>query len=54
MKLSIFGIPDAAQPPHQPLAIRKNWLQAEFAQGGTHLHSLRDSDSLELRIPLSP
>jgi ABC-type nitrate/sulfonate/bicarbonate transport system substrate-binding protein len=31
------------------LAIRKNWLQAEFSQGGTLLHSLRDSDSLELR-----
>ena len=31
------------------IAIRKNWLQAEFSQGGTILHSLRDSDSLELR-----
>jgi ABC-type nitrate/sulfonate/bicarbonate transport system substrate-binding protein len=31
------------------LAIRKNWLQEEFAQGGTVLHSLRDSDSLETR-----
>jgi len=31
------------------LAIQKNWLQAEFSQGGTLLHSLRDSDSLELR-----
>ena len=31
------------------LAIRKNWLQAEFSQHGTLLHSLRDSDSLELR-----
>jgi ABC-type nitrate/sulfonate/bicarbonate transport system substrate-binding protein len=31
------------------LAIRKNWLQAEFAQGGTVLHSLRDSDSLDIR-----
>lgn len=31
------------------LAIRKNWLQAEFAQGGTVLHSLRESDSVELR-----
>ena len=26
------------------IAIRKNWLQAEFARGGTILHSLRDSD----------
>ena len=31
------------------LAIRKNWLQAEFSQSGTVLHSLRDSDSLEVR-----
>ncbi|QAU33996.1 ABC transporter substrate-binding protein [Janthinobacterium sp. 17J80-10] len=31
------------------LAIRKSWLQAEFARGGTVLHSLRDSDSLEVR-----
>lgn len=31
------------------LAIRKNWLQEEFANGGTVLHSLRDSDSLETR-----
>lgn len=31
------------------LAIRKNWLQAEFAKPGTVLHSLRDSDSLETR-----
>ena len=31
------------------IAIRKQWLQAEFSQGGTVLHSLRDSDSLELR-----
>ncbi len=31
------------------LAIRKNWLQEEFAKGGTVLHSLRDSDSLETR-----
>ena len=31
------------------LAIRKNWLQAEFAQEGTVLHSLRDSDSLATR-----
>ncbi len=31
------------------LAIRKGWLQAEFSQGGTVLHSLRDSDSLETR-----
>lgn len=26
------------------MAIRKNWLQAEFSKGGTVLHSLRDSD----------
>jgi ABC-type nitrate/sulfonate/bicarbonate transport system substrate-binding protein len=26
------------------IAIRKNWLQAEFSRGGTILHSLRDSD----------
>jgi ABC-type nitrate/sulfonate/bicarbonate transport system substrate-binding protein len=31
------------------LAIRQNWLQAEFAQGGTVLHSLRDADSLATR-----
>jgi len=31
------------------LAIQKRWLQAEFSQGGTVLHSLRDSESLELR-----
>ncbi|MDQ8035938.1 MAG: ABC transporter substrate-binding protein [Pedobacter sp.] len=31
------------------LAIRKNWLQAEFAKPGTILHSLRDSESLETR-----
>lgn len=31
------------------LAIRKQWLQAEFSQGGTVLHSLRDSESLEVR-----
>lgn len=31
------------------LAIRKQWLQAEFSQGGTVLHSLRDSESLEIR-----
>jgi sulfonate transport system substrate-binding protein len=31
------------------LAIRKSWLQEEFAKGGTVLHSLRDSDSLETR-----
>lgn len=31
------------------LAIRKNWLQEEFAQAGTHLHSLRDSASLAVR-----
>lgn len=31
------------------LAIRKQWLQQEFAQAGTVLHSLRDSDSLAIR-----
>ena len=31
------------------LAIRKNWLQEEFSKGGTVLHSLRDSSSLEVR-----
>jgi ABC-type nitrate/sulfonate/bicarbonate transport system substrate-binding protein len=31
------------------LAIRKNWLQEEFDHPGTVLHSLRDSDSLEVR-----
>lgn len=31
------------------LAIRKNWLQEEFAAPGTELHSLRDSDSLAVR-----
>jgi sulfonate transport system substrate-binding protein len=31
------------------LAIRKNWLQQEFAGAGTELHSLRDSDSLAVR-----
>ncbi|MFM8898712.1 MAG: ABC transporter substrate-binding protein [Burkholderiales bacterium] len=31
------------------LAIRKQWLQAEFAKPGTVLHSLRDSHSLEVR-----
>lgn len=31
------------------LAIRKGFLQAEFAQGGTTLRSLRDSDSQALR-----
>ncbi len=31
------------------LAIRKDWLQAEFAQPGTELLSLRDSDSLDVR-----
>jgi len=31
------------------LAIRKNWLQEEFAKPGTELLSLRDSDSLETR-----
>ncbi len=30
------------------LAIRKNWLQTEFAKGGTVLRSLRDSDDVEL------
>jgi sulfonate transport system substrate-binding protein len=31
------------------LAIRKNWLQNEFAGSGVVLHSLRDSDRLEIR-----
>lgn len=31
------------------LAIRKNWLQDEFAGADTELHSLRDSDSLAVR-----
>lgn len=31
------------------LAIRKHWLQDEFAKPGTRLHSLRDADSLEIR-----
>ena len=31
------------------LAIRKNWLQEEFAKPGTLLHSLRDSHSLAVR-----
>lgn len=31
------------------LAIRQHWLQQEFAGNGTQLHSLRDSDSLEVR-----
>ena len=31
------------------LAIRKHWLQDEFAQPGTLLRSLRDSDSLSVR-----
>ncbi len=31
------------------LAIGKKWLQEEFAKPGTTLHSLRDSDSLEVR-----
>ncbi len=31
------------------LAIRKGWLQEEFARPGTALHSLRDSPSLEVR-----
>jgi hypothetical protein len=30
------------------LAIRKNWLQTEFAKGGTGLRSRRDSDDVEL------
>jgi sulfonate transport system substrate-binding protein len=31
------------------LAIRQQWLQQEFAGHGTQLHSLRDSESLEVR-----
>ncbi|GAB3255874.1 ABC transporter substrate-binding protein [Chitinimonas naiadis] len=31
------------------LAIRKQWLQQEFAQAGTHLRSLRDADNLTTR-----
>lgn len=31
------------------LAIRKNWLQAEFSKPGTELLSLRDSESLDIR-----
>lgn len=31
------------------LAIRKTFLQAEFAQGGTALRSLRESDSIDVR-----
>lgn len=31
------------------LAIRNNWLQAEFAQGGTVLHSLRESNDRNIR-----
>lgn len=31
------------------LAIRKNWLQAEFSKPGTELLSLRESDSLDIR-----
>jgi len=31
------------------LAIRKNWLQEEFAKPGTVLHSLKDSNSLAVR-----
>ncbi|HEX5361107.1 MAG TPA: ABC transporter substrate-binding protein [Fluviicoccus sp.] len=31
------------------LAIRKQWLQQEFAKPGTVLHSLRESDSLAVR-----
>jgi len=31
------------------LAIRKNWLQEEFARPGTELLSLRDNESLEIR-----
>ena len=30
------------------LAIQKNWLQAEFSQGGTVLHSLRESNDQEI------
>lgn len=30
------------------LAIQKNWLQAEFSQGGTILHSLRDSHDRDI------
>jgi ABC-type nitrate/sulfonate/bicarbonate transport system substrate-binding protein len=30
------------------LAIQKNWLQAEFSQGGTVLHSLKDSQDLDI------
>lgn len=30
------------------LAIQNNWLQAEFSQGGTVLHSLRDSDDTDI------
>jgi ABC-type nitrate/sulfonate/bicarbonate transport system substrate-binding protein len=30
------------------IAIQKNWLQAEFSQGGTKLHSLRASDDQEI------
>jgi ABC-type nitrate/sulfonate/bicarbonate transport system substrate-binding protein len=31
------------------LAIRKGWLQEEFAKPGTVLNSLKDSDSLSVR-----
>lgn len=31
------------------LAIRQGWLQAEFAQGGTTLHSLADSNDIDIR-----
>jgi ABC-type nitrate/sulfonate/bicarbonate transport system substrate-binding protein len=30
------------------LAIQKNWLQAEFSQGGTKLHSLRESNDIDI------
>jgi len=31
------------------LAIQKNWLQAEFSQGGTALHALRESGDRDIR-----
>lgn len=31
------------------LAIRQQWLHAEFAHGGTVLHSLKDSESIDIR-----
>ncbi|MFM8330353.1 MAG: ABC transporter substrate-binding protein [Candidatus Methylumidiphilus sp.] len=30
------------------LAIQKNWLQAEFSQGGTLLHALRESQDIDI------